>query len=497
MKTKVFFLLASILAYSFAANCQPVINRVANSFSISFAPLPPALLAQPYPPPSDSLHIVPAGMPKTRIILEYGDGNFTEMFNSEHTLFNSPDNGPSVVTAMYYYDTTRRPKDNAKLLNGTAGSVQITSSVRESESQKINIEPFENTFWPDESKLLIVSYRGQKGMVAILYNNPGASFFKPVKSATDSNRIENLNVKLVRQHHGERVDTSLSNYPNGSFKQKIKEACSAYFNGEFKNAIFINNTDNINDIRNVFITLNPITTDSLKFNDTSVTNVKAIFIPFNANAEIATSEKQLTFTMADHDPNSITASLKCMNFTSMELVPAKVITYTINFQNEGTENATKVTIRDTIPVGFNINTFKFRMAKAAHTQWGAITSGLIKVSAFPGNERVNLGRSRFRWCLIKSGGYNILKAEFEGVEVKGTYGGQLVRMNNPDTRGLIIFDITKNAGQLFDRPGWNTPFRHGGAITFNDGSPVNCRHTFYKCSKLAMDLPKDMAVKQN
>lgn len=504
MKTKVFFLLTNMIACSFAANCQPVISRVANNFSISFRPIPPAvppaLPMLPYPPLSDSMNIVPEGLPKTKIILEYGDGNFTEMINSEHTVFNSTNHGPSVVTAMFYYDTIRRPKDFfAHHFDPTPGAVLINSSVLENESQKINIEPFESTFRPEERKLLIVSCQGKRGVVAILYNNPGASFFKPVRSATDSNRTDSgVNVKLVRVHHRQNVDTSINGYQNENFKSKIRNACGEYFNtGRFKNAIFINNIKDVEALRNIFITLNPIVKDSLKYNDTSVTSIKAIFIPFENNAAPVSSEKEMTFTMAAHDPNSITASLRCMNFTSMELVPAKVITYTINFQNEGTENATKVVIHDTIPAGFNINTFKFRRAKAADTQWGSITSGWTKVSAFPENEWVNNGRSRFRWCLIKSGGYNILKAEFERVEVKGTYGGQLVRMNNPDTRGLIIFDITKNAGQLFDKPGWNTPFRHGGAIIFNDGSPVNCRHTFYKCSKYAMDLPKDIAVKQN
>ena len=439
------------IALAAVAHTQPAINY--NSASANFIVSLPAA----YPAYCSNYNVcISTHLPKTSTVLEYGDGNYTRLLNTQHSslVYNSP----TLAVATTYYDTIRK-REQVMLMPGMSEASNVNIETELPASQKIGILPYvlSNSIANGEKAHFIVSYRKPaKCIVAVFYNDKNAPFFQNVNSGDDTMKIaDNSNnynpVKLVRVHQQQKVDTSFYNLYNslpGNYQSRLWQACSDYvsINRKYMKAVFIaDSADNGNGPRNIFLSLKSVDFSQSGFNYDTVSNLKVVLIPLSNDA-VETSGTSLIYTLQSHDPNNAYVNPSCVAFeNAAHQFPLK-LHFTVNFQNTGSADVDKIIVKHTLPKGLDADSISIKNFIIGGNENSSITSN----RHVPGGHTTQPGvYCEKKIMYLKSG--NILQLTFyykkdEGNDdpmlplLTGTYQNPYA-FEDPKTMGKLQYDI--------------------------------------------------------
>lgn len=330
-----------------------------------------------YSSPSNFQVVLPPGYPEARdggmdnvqqsvgdtcatVVLEYGDGTFTTMFQSVHN-YNQMPQGNMFAAITRYYDTTDFPEMFARTTNGVVQTnTPNASTPLLSSQQSFRLIPHVNSVIPNQTSHFIVPFRNTRSLFICFYNSYQSNFFSRINAPGSTMQINGLSIPFIRVHNNQLVFTAINNIPGEAFPGflDLKTALTNLINTQMTTGhrfadyfIVYNDNEKVSASassaieKNMFFSLPPTNDYADEDLDELITTVRLYNFDLSSKS-ISSSfiDQQLQFIAGPHDPNNILINPDCVSKpdTKHEL--------TINFQNLGLGDVQNhIIIKATVP----------------------------------------------------------------------------------------------------------------------------------------------------
>lgn len=443
---------------------------------------------------------------RTTVILEYGDGSFTDNFNSSHAFAKAE--GQTMLTVLTtYYDTIDKPRSSVRLINAVNEPISETAPVNNNlpPGKFIQMYPYSNKtilFDNDLHKLkdtffAVIPYKNIKGLIAIYYNENNDNYFQSVagnsymkiKDMNTEDPEDFLNVPLVRVYQNQEFFYSqaalLARFPGYSSKLDYIRKPEAYRNVMYAR---IEGTDSAE--QNIFLSLKPANAANFLISTDSTTSLLVNFFSddmlflsgLSANNYLKTmnqlgyqSTTEQRASLSARDPNllEVTSPVSCLNINQAEYAG-----YRFTFYNEGAGTANEIRARFAFNGRIDINTARNIVAKIDTTVY---TSPILHDGNTPANNTDPFYYQIVMCPPINSRGLPIMQQCLEVVLKKANLSGTYRLAFNEmwkKNKGTITFNVKTKLTTPF-----NLPAMARAEMFFNnDPVPVTSTNTKKSCT---------------
>lgn len=352
---KYFALISTAMLLVVAVQCQEI--KVSPGDELPFKKV--TVLLPDKAPAASTPVLLTLRKPCTGVFLEYGDGEFTNSFNSQHAFIKNP--ADAIANFSVFYDTTKLPREfysrqlavtdaeeSNRLRNrqNILGNLPQAAAAGMAARNIIAITPSISSICSGDTMVFVVTYTSKlPGKIFFLYNNSRAVFFEKVPLNNGSiRRYLNSGQNDITQPP---ENDALEAYGDNPVVRDYRQTKQLFEQGISIPVPAANLVE-----KNVFITMVPrkLLSDSLKKYqaegfDNLETNIKAYFFPDGGPDSFGVTQSSIPLLYV-HDPNWLNGYPECVD---KKKITGQEFTYKLHFQNTGNSPVTDVKAKIYLP----------------------------------------------------------------------------------------------------------------------------------------------------